>query len=124
MTTRAAVLLAMLLAGCAPVIEPSRHGGLVTESADFTVEARPGTRTGRPAVEGYVYNKRSWRATRVLLRVESLDAAGAVLASGVRPLDREIPFGERVYFEVPAPVAAPAYRVSVEYVFWRDKSGV
>jgi hypothetical protein len=121
MTTRRAILLAMLLAGCASTIEPSRDT-VTTDSADFTVEARPGKRP--LIVEGYVYNKRSWRATRVLLRVESLDAAGAVLATSIRPLNREIPLSDRVYFEVPALVAAPAYRVSVEYVFWRDKSGV
>jgi hypothetical protein len=121
MTIRPAILLAMLLAGCASTIGPSRDS-VTTESADFTVEAHPGT---RPAVvEGYVYNKRPWRATRVRLRVESLDAAGAVVGSGVLPLDREVPNGDRAYFEVAAPVAAPAYRVSVEYVFWRDKSGV
>ena len=121
MTIRPAILLALLLAGCASTIEPSRDS-VTTESADFTVEARPGA---RPAVvEGYVYNKRPFRATKVLLRVESLDAAGAVLASDIRHLNREIPLSDRVYFEVPAPVAAPAYRVTVEYVFWRDKSGV
>jgi hypothetical protein len=124
MRTRAAILLAMLLAGCASMSQPPPPGSLTTDSADFTVEAHPATRNGRAMVEGYVYNKRSWRATRVLLRVESLDAAGAVLATGVRHLDREVPFGDRVYFEVPAPVAAPAYRVTVDYVFWRDKSGV
>ena len=122
MTTRATILLAMLLAGCASLGRPT-EGGLTTDTADFTVEAHPGTRPGRVAVEGYVYNKRSWRATHVRLRVDSLDAAGAVVATGVRPLDREVPLGDRVYFEVPAPVAAPAYRVSVEYVFWRDRTG-
>ena len=123
MRTRAAILLAMLLAGCASMSQPP-PGGVTTDSADFRVEAYPATRSGRAMVEGYVYNKRSWRALRVRLRVESLDAAGAVLATGVRPLDREVPNGDRAYFEVPAPVAAPAYRVTVDYVFWRDKSGV
>jgi hypothetical protein len=113
-----AILMAAVLAACASVAQAA---GLTTDTSDFRVEASPGTWRGRPVVEGYVYNKRAMTATRVLLRVEALDASGAVIASEVRHLDRPIPLGDRVYFDVTPPVPAPAYRVSVEYVFWRDK---
>jgi hypothetical protein len=114
-----AMLAAAALTACAPVVQA---GGLTTETSDFTVQARPGTWRSRPVVEGYVYNKRAMRATRVLLRVDALDAAGAVVASEIRHLDREIGVSDRVYFDVTPPAAAPAYRVSVEYVFWRDRT--
>lgn len=97
----------------------ARTGGLTTESADFSVEASPETRRGRPVVAGSVYNKRPLRATHVRLRVEALDAAGTVVASGLRPLDRDIESNDRAYFEVTPPAGAAAYRVTVEYVFWR-----
>src|SRR5512132_4418360 len=48
MTTRATILLAMLPAGCASLGRPT-EGGLTTDTADFTVEAHPGTRPGRAA---------------------------------------------------------------------------
>jgi uncharacterized protein involved in response to NO len=111
------ILVALLLAACAPVVQ---SGGLTTETSDFTVEAYPATWRGQPMVAGRVYNKRPMRATRVRLRVEALDAAGTVVASDVRQLDRDVDFGDRVYFEVPPPAQAPAYRVSVDYVFWRS----
>jgi hypothetical protein len=108
----AALLLGALLSACAPVA-PAGHS-ITTSTQDFTVEAFPGISKERPVVEGFVYNKRPMWATRVLLRVDALDAAGSVTASDVRHLDRQIPVNERVYFDVPAPAPAPAYRVSVE----------
>jgi hypothetical protein len=115
-----AIPIALLLTACAPV---ARTGGLTTESADFNVEAFPETRGGRPVVTGSVYNKRPLRATQVRLRVEALDAAGAAVASGVRPLDRDIESNDHAYFEVTPPAGAAAYRVTVEYVFWSTGGG-
>jgi len=120
MTRVGLAIVGLVLAGCAPVtINP----GLVTDSPDFMVEASPATGKRGPSVEGYVYNKRPLLATRVRLRIEALDAAGAVVATAVRPLDRDIPIGDRVYFDMPVPAAAPAYRVTVDYVFWRSGAG-
>jgi hypothetical protein len=110
-----AIPIALLLTACAPVVQ---KGGLITESADFSVEASPETLRGRPVVTGSVHNKRPFRATHVRLRVEALDAAGTVVASGLRPLDRDIEPNDRAYFEVTPPAGAAAYRVTVEYVFW------
>jgi hypothetical protein len=114
------ILTTLLLTACAPALQGQ---GVITETSDFTVEAYPGTWRGQPVVEGYVYNRRAMRATRVLLRVEALDASGNVVASEIRHLDRHIPPSDRVYFDVSPPAVAPAYRVTVDYVFWRTKEG-
>ena len=112
-----AILLAMLLV--VPAVSLGQRSANTTETEDFTVTAEPGTWRGRPAVEGYVYNKRIMRAARLRLRVDTLDAAGAVTSSDVRPLDRAINPSERVFFQFPQAAAAQAYRVTVDYVFWR-----
>jgi hypothetical protein len=53
-------------------------------------------------------------ATRnVRLRVEALDAAGAVTAAYIGYVNGFITPGSRVYFEVPVETKAPSYRVSV-----------
>jgi hypothetical protein len=87
------------------------------------VEAHPDSRRGRPVVAGYVHNKRPLQATHVQLRVEALNAAGAVVASGVRFLDRDINPNDRVYFEVAPPAEGAAYRVTVPYVSWQPGGG-
>ena len=109
----------VVLVGCAPVAMTSPRA-VVTETSDFRVEAEPVAGKRTPSVEGYIYNKRGLVARSVRLRVDSLDAAGTVVATAVRPLDREVGIDDRVYFEVPAAAAAPAYRVTVDYVFWRS----
>ena len=116
------ILVGMLFAltACAPVF-PS--AGVTTDTNDFTVEAHADSWRGRPVVAGYIHNKRPLRATRVQLRVEALDAAGGVVGSGMRLLDRDINPSDRVYFDVPPPAEGAAYRVTVDYVFWAPVAG-
>jgi hypothetical protein len=116
------VLIAALLfvAACAPVIPP---GGITTEGGDFSVQAHPDSRRGRPVAAGFVYNRRALQATHVQLRVETLNAAGAVVASDVRFLDRDINPNDRVYLEVTPPAEGAAYRVTVHYVSWQPGGG-
>jgi hypothetical protein len=116
------ILVGMLFAltACAPVF-PS--AGVTTDTNDFTVEAHADSWRGRPVVAGYIHNKRPLRATRVQLRVEALDAAGGVVGSGMRLLDRDINPSDRVYFDVPPPAEGAAYRVNVDYVFWAPVAG-
>lgn len=110
-----------VLTACAPVVVPS--GGVTTESGDFVVEAHPDSRRGRPMVAGHVQNRRGLQATHVQLRVEALNAAGAVAGSGVRFLDRDINPNDRVYFEITPPAEGVAYRVTVHYVSWQPGGG-
>jgi len=115
-------LLGMLfvLTACTPVVST---GGVTTDSGDFAVEAHPDSRRGQPVVAGRIQNKRSLQATHVQLRVEALNAAGAVVASSVRFLDRDINPNDRVYFEVASPAEGAAYRVTVQYVSWQPGGG-
>src|SRR5262249_317950 len=103
-------LVSLLLVRCASV---PPFQALLTESPDVRVEAAPGSRKRGPTVEGYVYNKRWMLATHVRLRIEALDAAGAVVGTTIQPLDRDVPIGDRSYFELRAPAGA-AYRVTVD----------
>ena len=111
----------LALTACAPVLPTG--GGVTTDTNDFRVEAHSDSRRDRPVAVGYVYNKRGLQATHVQLRIETLDAAGAVVASDVRFLDREINPNDRVYFEVPPSAAGAAYRVTVQYVSWQPGGG-
>src|SRR5262245_27693149 len=113
-------MLLFALTACAPLF-PSP--GVTTDTSDFTVEAHADTWQGRPIVAGYIYNKRPPRATRVQVRVEALDAAGGVVGSGVRFLDRDVNASDRVYFDIPPPVQGAAYRVTVDDVIWRPVNG-
>ncbi len=115
------LVLLVLLAACAPVLPPGK--ALTTEASEFRVESYLDGRRGRPVAVGYVYNKRGLQATHVQLRVETLDAAGAVTATAVRFLDRDINPNDRVYFEVTPGVEGVAYRVTVAYVSWQPGGG-
>jgi hypothetical protein len=79
----------------------------------FEVSWEPFERRGRPLLSGYVVSKYGATATRVKLLVESLDSAGGIVAQRVEWLGGTVPVFSRTYFEVPAPQAAPHYRVSV-----------
>jgi hypothetical protein len=79
----------------------------------FRLEWQPDERKGRPLVGGYVTNESGWTMRHVRLRVESLDAAGAVTASVIGYVSGDVMPGARVYFEVPVNDKAPQYRVSV-----------
>ena len=121
MTTSRPVLIVavLLLAACATARQESApNPAATTETFDFTVSAQPGTWRKQPRVEGYIHNKRDLPATRVILRVDALDATGKVLTSELRHLDRDIPANDRVFYQVPVPGPAPTYRVQVDYVFW------
>ena len=120
------ILAVLLLAACATARQGDASldaAANTTDTADFTVTAQPGTWRNQPQVEGYVRNKRDFPATRILLRVEAVDGTGKVLTSAIRHLDQKIPANDRVFYQVPPPGPAPAYRVYVDYVFWGGGGG-
>ena len=120
------IVAVLLLAACATARlgdAPPDPAANTTDTADFTVTAQPGTWRNRPQVEGYVRNKRDFSANRILLRVEALDGTGKVVTSAIRHLDQKIPANDRVFYQVPSPGPAPAYRVYVDYVFWGGGGG-
>ena len=64
-------------------------------------------------VEGYVYNALPWRITNVRVQVDSVDAAGTVVASASGWVLGDVPARGRGYFYVPVAEQAATYRPSV-----------
>lgn len=84
----------------------------------FRITWEPFERRGRPYLGGDIFNDGGLAAMRAQLLVEALDPSGNVVKQTVQWVGHSIPPGSRVYFEVPAPQAAPAYRVSVFAFDW------
>jgi hypothetical protein len=98
--------------------------GSATPERFFRVEAEGGQgRGGRPVVRGYIYNNYGQAAGRILLRVETLDAGGQVVASSLVHVDSTVPQFDRVYFEGPVSAGGSSYRVSVYYYEWLGRGG-
>lgn len=87
--------------------------GIYGTDSYFKVEWQPDERRGQPIVSGYVTNQWGLATRNVRLRVEALDAAGAVTATYIGYVNGMLTPGTHVYFEVPVPAKAPSYRVSV-----------
>ena len=79
----------------------------------FKVEWQGDERRGKPVVSGYVTNQWGIVTRNVRLRVEALDSAGTVTATYIGYVNGYVTPGTRVYYEVPVPVKAPRYRVTV-----------
>jgi hypothetical protein len=73
-------------------------------------------------VTGFVYNLYHQPTDRVRLRVDALDAAGAVTARSGAWVAGGVPPDNRAWFEVRVP-EAPAYRVQVESFDWVGRGG-
>ena len=94
-------------------------GGGRPEERYFRVEFSPATsRSGRPVLQGYLYNRHGEWAYRVRLLVEGLDAAGAVTATSIGYVTGDVPAGGRSYFEIAAPAPAARWRVRVFAYEW------
>jgi hypothetical protein len=68
-------------------------------------------------VDGYVYNLYHQATDRVQLRVDRLDASGAVTGSSGAWVAGGVPPDNRAYFDVRVP-EAPAYRVQIVSFDW------
>jgi len=78
----------------------------------FRIDAESTAPDGRATVSGRVSNISSWRADRIQLLVEGLDANGQPVTQRVVWLGTDLSAGMHGVFEVPVPTAA-SYRVSV-----------
>jgi hypothetical protein len=79
----------------------------------FRITWEPFERKGRPYLGGHISSDWGFTAMRVQILAEALDASGNVTKQTVHWLGQPIPPGSRVYFEIPAPQAAPAYRLHI-----------
>jgi hypothetical protein len=87
----------------------------------FAVEYGPGQYRGQPVVEGTVTNVSPYSITSVRILVDSLDAAGRVVAQKVVFVPGDLAGGGRLFFQARA-APAPAYRVRV-FSYDRFESG-
>ena len=66
------------------------------------------------AVQGWVYNGLPWRVTNVRLRVDCVDANGAVIGSGTGWVLGDVSAGGHGFFYVSVSSPGATYRVSVQ----------
>ena len=98
-----------------PAMTQSPSG--IDERLRFEWEASR-TRSGRPILEGYLYNDWKRVAYNVVLVVEALDASGQVVDRAVSMLPGIVPAFNRAYFEVPLASAGASYRIRVSSFEW------
>ena len=113
------VLALALLVVAAGAGRAQDFGGGRPEERYFGVEFAAATsRSGRPVLQGHLYNRHGQWAYRVRLLVEGLDASGAVASTSIGYVTGDIPAGGRAYFEITAPRPAATWRVSVFAYEW------
>ena len=120
MRTRVAAAVAVLVVGFALGLAaraPARNYAQESLDRYFRIEWQVTRDGGRPHVTGYVYNLYHLGTTRVRLRIDRLDASGAVTGTSDAWLLGGVPPDNRAYFDVPVP-DAPAYRVQVLSFDW------
>ncbi|HMH54018.1 MAG TPA: FxLYD domain-containing protein [Candidatus Acidoferrum sp.] len=115
----------VLVAGAAAVA----HGAalltplVVDGERYFTLEWQAADTNGRPVVHGRIRNEYGFSARKVRLLVNSLDAAGAVIAQTIAYVPLEVPPGTGAYFEARLPARAASYRVSIFQWEWVQSGG-
>jgi hypothetical protein len=77
----------------------------------FRLAWQPGEVRGRAVLRGTIANTSDYRARRIQLLIEGLDAGGAILHQRVEWLGSDLPPGAQVYFETPVGGPAASYRV-------------
>lgn len=109
----AALLLVLTLGACAGQITEQ---GMAASFSDgrFRVDWQTAqTKQGRPLIAGYVQNTRGTGANNVRVRVETLDAAGQVIATATALAPGYLGGFGHNYFEVPLEKTGVGYRVSI-----------
>ena len=87
---------------------------ITSDQSPFRFQFEQTTSPRGVGVEGYVYNALPWRITNVRVQVDSVDAAGMVVASAAGWVLGDVAAGGRGYFYVPVSAQAPTYRPSVQ----------
>lgn len=89
----------------------------------FKLDWKADSVKGQPVVWGHILNDWGVPARGIQLLVEGLDPRGQVTSQRVAWLGSDLTPGTRAYFEVPAPGAAPSYRVQVFAFEWIQAGG-
>ena len=79
---------------------------------------RATTRSGRPIMRGYVYNRDNRRAENIRLRIEQLDDSSRPIHTTYRYVVGTLATHDRLYFEAPLPAPDHRYRVVVDSFDW------
>lgn len=73
-----------------------------------------GNGRARPTLQGYVVDLDGRVVTGLRLRIDGIDASGALLFSARQRIAAAVPGQERIPFEVTVPRPAASYRITVE----------
>jgi hypothetical protein len=119
-TSIAVLTLAILLAAAGHAVGQEA----APESLDrfFRIEWQAGRDRKGAAVDGYIHNHGPRDAERIRLRIERLDARGAVVGTSNVWVLGAAPLNGRAYFKTAVPEAA-GYRVSVSTFEWSCSGG-
>jgi len=117
----AGLVVALALWAPGPVRAQTIYAPETTERY-FQIEFQVVQKRKGPEVEGYVYNHGRQAAQRVLLQIQRVDAAGAVVGSSRIWLPGEVPMESRAYFST-AVADAASYRVQVLSYDWACQGG-
>lgn len=116
--------MALLALGAGRPVSPAvALGAASTVDPRIRLDWQAGAGRGGPVIQGYIYNDYGRPASEVHLLVETLDAAGAVIARDIGFVRGVVQLGDRVYFEVPLRMAGASYRVSVTALDWKGGGG-
>jgi len=96
------------------VVDGERYFKLQWEAADHS---------GRPMVQGSIFNDFGVPARKIRVLVDSLDAAGGVTAQTIGYVAGDLTGGTHSYFEVPVPARAANYRVAIFQWEWIQSDG-
>lgn len=96
------------------VVDGDRYFKLQWEAAD---------RSGRPTVQGSIFNDYGVPARQIRVLVDSLDPAGGVTAQTIGYVPGDLTGGTTSHFEVPVPARAATYRVAIFQWEWIQSGG-
>jgi hypothetical protein len=122
---RVAAAVAVVAVGFAPglaVRAPAQNYAQESHDRYFRIEWQVTRDSRGQHVSGYVYNLYHQGTDRVQLRVDRLDASGAVTGTSGAWVAGGVPADNRAYFDVLVP-DAPAYRVQVTSFDWVGRGG-
>lgn len=123
--TRRRFVLGVLLAASGvrtAIAQESGFGGGRPEERYFSVEAALGAGRRGPVAEGYVTNRYDAYASRVVLTLIAIDAAGRALGP-VTAYVSDVPPRGRTFFRTALPAGATGVQASVAYFEWAPRGG-